>query len=283
MAPSPLRTIIRKPARSVSLPSRSHPFMLQFDEQLSKVRASEATTSTLSSVSSSLAYLNNSYDSIDNIFLLPHIQQALSQERQDKCAAELLDGYLRLLDVCSTTRDLFSQKKQSIHELLSALRRKDRDDLSRYLTSRKNSKKIIQKALKELDSIRSRQSVKATEKENTTVEILSMLKEVGTTTMTMFQSLLKHLNGRKQQTGWSLVSKLMNTRESKQEEEIKANELEKVDTTLHFLKDDVEQVEDVQNQLRNILSGIETVEDDLECLFRRLIKSRVFLLNILNH
>ncbi|KAI5647736.1 hypothetical protein M9H77_33741 [Catharanthus roseus] len=290
MAPSPLRTITRKHARSVSLPSQSHPFMPQFDEHLSKVRASEATTSTLSSMSNRLANLNNLYDSTDDILLLPHIQQAISQECQDRRADELLDGYLRLLDACSATRDLFSQTKQSIQELLSALRRKDSDELSGYLTSRKNSKRIIQKALTELRSIRRRRSVIATEKENETVATLSMLKEVETITLTMFESFLSQLYGRKKQTGWSLVSKLTSTGVSNQEEEKNTNELEKVDNTLKFIisqkqsnKDDIEQVEAVQNQLRNILSSIETVEDELECLFRRLIKSRVSLLNILNH
>ncbi|KAI5647742.1 hypothetical protein M9H77_33747 [Catharanthus roseus] len=288
MAPSPLRTITLKHARSVSLPSHSHPFVPQFDEHLSKVRASEATTSTLSSMSNRLANLNNLYDSTDNILLLPHIQQAISQECQDRWADELLDGYLRLLDACSTTRDLFSQTKQIIQELLSALRRKDSDELSGYLTSRKNSKKIIQKALKELGSIRRRQSVIATEKD--TIAALSMLKEVETITLTIFESFLSQLYGRKKQTGWSLVSKLTSTGVSNQEEEKHTNEIEKVDNALNIIisrkqsnKDDIEQVEAVQNQLGNILSSIENVEDELECLFRRLIKSRVFLLNILNH
>ncbi|KAI5647741.1 hypothetical protein M9H77_33746 [Catharanthus roseus] len=279
MAPSPLRTITRRHARSISLPSRSHPFLPQFDEQLSRVKVSEAAASTLSSMSNRLVDLNNLYDCTDDVLQLPHVQQAISQECQDKCADEMLDGYLRLLDACSTSRDIFSQTKESIRELLSALRRNDRDQLSGYLTSRRNSKRIIQKALKDLRSIRNRQSAIASQKDDETVAIFSMLKEVESISLNMFYSFLSHLNGTK--SGWSLVSKLMN-----QEKKSSATEFEKVDAIiLQKLSnlDDMEQLEDVQNQLGNILTSIQTVEEELECLFRRLIKSRVFLLNILNH
>ncbi|KAI5647739.1 hypothetical protein M9H77_33744 [Catharanthus roseus] len=246
--------------RALFSPTRHNaldPFPLHYSPplliiHLVKKGHNRGSISSMQEAAAFIGFLHQRYLSV-----LPHIQQALPQECQDKRAAELLDEYLRLLDTCSTTRDLFSQTKQSIHQLLSALRRKDRDDLSRYLTSRKNSKKIIQKALSELRSIRSCRNLEHVK--------------------ASLNSYYDH------QTGWSLVSKLMNTRESKQEKEIKAKQLEKVDSSLHFLKDDLEQVEAVQNQLRNILSSIETVEDDLECLFRRLIKIRVFLLNILNH
>lgn len=289
MAPSPLRSITRKHARSVSLPSRSHPLVPQLDEHLSKVRALEANTTSTSSMTSRLTDLKNLYGSTDDILVLPHIQQAVSQECQEKWADELLDGYLRLLDACSSTRDFFSQIKQNIQDLLSALRRKDREDLADYLTSRRKSKKIIQKYLKELRSIRSRQSIVATEKHNESMAVLSLIKEVETITLTMFESFLFHLHGRKQLSGWSLVSKLMNA--TTNQEEMNGNEFDEVDAMLHTIisqkqsnKDDqLEKVEAVQNQLENILSSIHIVEDELECLFRRLIKSRVSLLNILNH
>lgn len=287
MAPSPLRTITRKHARSVSLPSQSHPFMPQFDEHLSKVKASEATTLTLSSMINRLLDLNKLYDSTEDILALPHIQQAISQECQGKLADELLDGYLRLLDSCSIARDLFSQTKQSIQEILSAIRRKQTGDLSGYLTSRRKSQKMIQKTLKGFGSIRSRQPVVATQKDIETLAVLTMLKEVETITMAIFASMLSHLNGRQQQTCWFRVSKLMNTRVTNQEEERNVNEFDKFDATLQFLisqkQSDKDEFEQVQNQLRSVLSSIHTVEDELDCLFRRLIKSRVFLLNILNH
>lgn len=142
---------------------------------------------------------------------------------------------------------------------------------------------MIQKALKGFRSIKSRQPVIATDN----LVVLSMLKEVEAITLVIFESMLSHLNGKKQQTCWSRVSKLMNTRVTNQEEEINVNEFDKFDATLHFLisqkQSDKNDFEQVQNQLGSVLSSIQTVEDELDCLSRRLIKSRVFLLNILNH
>lgn len=69
------------------------------------------------------------------------------------------------------------------------------------------------------------------------------------------------------------------------QEEMNGNEFDEIDAMLNTLISQKEssKVEAVQNQLENILSSIHSVEDELECLFRRLIKSRVSLLNILNH
>lgn len=82
-----------------------------------------------------------------------------------------------------------------------------------------------------------------------------------------------------EQAGRSLVSKLMNA--TTNQEEMNGNEFDEIDAMLNTLISQKEssKVEAVQNQLENILSSIHGVEDELECLFRRLIKSRVSLLN----
>lgn len=255
--------------------------MPQFDEHLSRVRASEAaSTSTLPSMSSRLADLKNLYECTDDLLQLPHIQRAISQSCQNKWADELLDGYLRLLDACTTTRDIFSQVKQSVQELLSALRRKDRDELSGYLTSRRHSKKIIQKALKNFRKINNKQSVITPEKDNETVAVYNMMKEIESITLNLFDSFLSHISGAKMPStnSWSLMSKLM-----KKDRESDVNEFEKVDSFINQKLSNKNDVEELQNQLGDILTSIQTVEEELECSFRCLIKSRVSLLNILSY
>lgn len=67
------------------------------------------------------------------------------------------------------------------------------------------------------------------------------------------------------------------------------NEFEKVDTALCLLishktkKVNTMQVEKVQNCLWKLEIDIEDIKEGLECLFRRLIKARVTLLNIFNN
>ncbi|KAI8533238.1 hypothetical protein RHMOL_Rhmol11G0282100 [Rhododendron molle] len=74
------------------------------------------------------------------------------------------------------------------------------------------------------------------------------------------------------------------------DEETNMNEFDKVEVELNALKghktsrfDGTMQVEEVQNLLQKMELSIQDLEQGLECLFRRLIRTRVSLLNILNH
>ncbi|KAK9944333.1 hypothetical protein M0R45_009906 [Rubus argutus] len=73
------------------------------------------------------------------------------------------------------------------------------------------------------------------------------------------------------------------------EEVAGTNEFEKVDAALCSLishetkKDNTLPVENVQNCLWELEMDIQDIEEGLECLFRRLIKARVSLLNIFNN
>ncbi|PIN25735.1 hypothetical protein CDL12_01529 [Handroanthus impetiginosus] len=147
MALSPLRSKALHHGRSLSLPSDSHPAISQFDENLSRIRASEATCSSLPSMNSRINGLKNLYDSVDELLLLPPNQHIFSQE-------QIMDDYIRILDACSTVKDLISLTKQDVRELQSAVRRKDANGIQSYLTSRKKTKKTILKSLKNLRNLR---------------------------------------------------------------------------------------------------------------------------------
>ncbi|XP_057496585.1 uncharacterized protein LOC130781394 [Actinidia eriantha] len=274
MASYPSRSKARFHARSVSLPSRRHPLIPQFDEHLSRVRASEATSSSLSSIGHRLNGLEDLYDCVDDLLQLPHAQHMFFQERQEKWVEEALDGYLKLVDACATAKDVFSQMKQDVQDLGSVLRRRrDANDFSEYLTSRKKAKKVIQKPLKDLKSMKSKHTSLASDKDHETMAIITMLNEVEAATFAVFESLLSHPAGTKE-------AKMKSTN---------TNDFEKVDAQLQLLScckksksANTMHVENVQNLLGKMESDLIDVEGELECLLRRLIKTRVSLLNILN-
>ncbi|KAH6767283.1 hypothetical protein C2S52_018266 [Perilla frutescens var. hirtella] len=225
--------------------------------------------------------LKNLYSGIDDLLLLPHIQQIISQESQDqKWADQVLDGYIRLLDACSTAKDLISNTKHGIQELLSALRRKDADGIRCYLNSRRRSKKNIQKSLR---SFTSKPILSTLEKDSETSDLVCKLNEAESITLGRLESLLSYLIGARnveaKQSRWSLVAKLMH---SKKGGDACWNEFEKMDGLLQMSLEGV-QDDEVVNLSKEVDSSIQNLEEEIECLFRQLIRTRVFLLNILNH
>ncbi|KAL7207071.1 hypothetical protein ACSBR2_019714 [Camellia fascicularis] len=229
-----------------------------------------------------LSSLEDLHDSVGDLLALPHIEHALAQEHDETWVDEVVDGYLRLLDVCSTAKDTFSQAKQAVQDLLSMLRRRrDANDFQGYLASRKMVKKAIKKSLKDLKSIKNKSILLPKDKDSETVAIFSMLTEVEAATLAVFESLLSYVGRTKvqlRQKSWSWVSKLMQHKSVESQDEANGNEFEKLDGALKGGKFD-----NIQNQLGKMESSIEDIESRLECLFRRLIKTRVSLLNILNN
>ncbi|KAL4037652.1 hypothetical protein IC575_001252 [Cucumis melo] len=270
--------------RSNSLPSKPHPIVDEVDELLCRLKSSEAT-STSSSLCQKLDGLHDLHDCIDKLLLLPLTRQALVDK---KSVDDQLEGSLKLLDLCATAKDVLFQTKESAHELESTLRRRRGDvtvgDVQKYLNSRKIIKKEIHKALKGMERSSSQKSDESS-------EIVSMLKEAETVTYNNIESLLSFIAGSKlpsKISKWSFVSKFIQPKKVvSKEEDTSGNEVEMVDAALYSItshkSDCIVQIEDVQILLRKLESSIQDLEEDLESLYRHLIKNRVAFLNILNH
>jgi hypothetical protein len=124
--------------------------------------------------------------------------------------------------------------------------------------------------------------------------MVSILREIETVTLSVFESLLSFVAKpglQSKLSSWSLVSKLVLPKRVAHEiEETATLEFEKVEAALHSLithkttkSDYITHIENVHNLLGNLESIVQDLEEGLECLFRRLIKTKVSLLNIVNH
>ncbi|VVA30021.1 PREDICTED: Protein of unknown function DUF241 [Prunus dulcis] len=261
-------------ARSNSLPSTSHPFVSEFDEKLCRLKASETASSSSSSISHKLSGLQDLHECVEKFLLLPFSQQALAQECGDKGINELLDGSLRLLDVCGIIKDALLQTKECTHELQSIMRRRRGGDMSfmsevrKFLASRKDVKKSMNKALKVKES-------KCKDKNHETPAVVNMLKELDAVTGAVFEALVSFIAGsnlRSKSSSWSLVSKLVQPKRvaCEGEEAADTNELEKVDAALHSLISHkssksgcAAQAENLQNLLQELEANIQDIEEGI--------------------
>ncbi|CAI0397795.1 unnamed protein product [Linum tenue] len=254
-------------ARSNSLPARSHPLVSEIDEQVCRLRQSQvASTSSSSSIGHNLNSLQGVYDCVDQLFQLPATQQALINDQ--KCFNELLDGSLRLLDMCSTAKDGLTLMRESVAELQSTIRRKQgglEGEARRYLKSRKTVIKATQKVLKGVENKKSTSS--------NSVETIAMLKEAESAVVEVLECLLTFISqSSSKPSSWSLISKLKKVSPESE------NEFADVDASLKMNKSS----EEVQVHLKNLQPCIQDLEEGVESLFRRLIKTRSSILNIHN-
>ncbi|GMI68551.1 hypothetical protein like AT2G17080 [Hibiscus trionum] len=256
MATSPLNVQPSSHVRSNSLPSRQHPITSDIDENLNRLRASQSA-STSSSIGNQLNCLQDLYESVDMLLQLPLAQQECTQE---------LQSVLR--------------RRRGVEGLANEVRK--------YLTSRKAVRKAICKALKNLKHMENKLSSSSFSNDDETKAVISTVKQVEAATISVLESLLSFISGpegESKSSRWSLVSKFMHQkRVICEEEEQKANEFENVDATLRSLikSGNLKHVENVQNELQNSEMCIQDLYDGLESFFRRLIKVRVTVLNILN-
>ncbi|CAN0845538.1 hypothetical protein LINGRAHAP2_LOCUS4141 [Linum grandiflorum] len=277
-------------ARSNSFPSRPHPLVSEFDEQLCRLRQSQAASTSSSSISHKLNGLQDVYYCVDKLIQLPSTQQAMIHDQNELLDNELLDGSLRLLDLCNAAKDALSQMKESVSELQSAIRRRQGDlvaETKRYLNSRKIVKKAIQKALKGMKIVKKtiQKALKGMENKKSTSTV-TMLKESEYIVVEVLESLLSFISqSNSKSSSWSLVSKLIPAK--KNEVAASENEFAQVDACLKTSKSNAclktsKSSEEIQAHLKNLQPCVQDLEEGVESLFRCLIKTRASILNVHN-
>ncbi|KAF5958077.1 hypothetical protein HYC85_005302 [Camellia sinensis] len=276
---------------------RSHPSTVRIEEELNKIKTWESSsTPTAEAISNSLSRLEDLNKCMQDLLNLPLTQQALSHHHHEKWIGDLQDGFVSLLDICGTERDVMTQIKEHVRDLQSALRRRKGDSsieisIAKYTCFRKNTKKDAKKliaVMKHMDN-----KIEATpllELDQDISSLIKALREVVAASISILHSVLLFLSMpilKSKSTRWSLVSKLLQKGEVACENQENVNELESVDVALHSLcrsdSNEGDKMQSAQNSLKSLEARIEDVENVLECLFRRFVKARATLLNIVSH
>ncbi|EYU17520.1 hypothetical protein ABFS82_03G079700 [Erythranthe guttata] len=259
-------------SRSKSFPSQSHPAIESVEDHLCRLRADSESTS----VCSNLASLKNLHEGINDLIQMPSVQQTLSQ---GNWINELLEGSLKLVDLCALSREIVCLIKESVQDLESSIRRNKAEtatssDISAYVASRKKIAKMVNRSIKNLKSFN--------HKSTTDNDLWTMLKEAESHDLSVLKSVLILLSGENEKsskTSWSLLSKFT-TQNSRVYSESGAEDL----SLLNIQKSTKNM--DSKNMLKQLKSSemiIQEIEEGLEALFRSLVENRVSLLNVLSH
>ncbi|XP_058759031.1 uncharacterized protein LOC131632264 [Vicia villosa] len=280
--------------RSNSLPSTSHPLISQFEDHLQRLKTSEGTSSeSSSSICNKLNGMQDLHDCVDNLLQLPIEQQTLAQECNEKCVDDLLEGSLRILDICSIAKDCLLLSKENTHELQSVIRRKRgietgfKVECVKYMALRKNMKKRIRKALVNLKAIKLIAS-SSNNKDSNSSPMLGFLKEAETVTISSLEHLLLFIcnpKGHSNNRRWSEISKLMHSKRVVcDSQDSDTNEFEKVDAALlSLISHKSSSTENFRSHMEDLEMCIQDLETGVEQISRKLIRNRVSLLNIFNH
>ncbi|EAZ07933.1 hypothetical protein OsI_30187 [Oryza sativa Indica Group] len=229
--------------RSISLPSRP---ISKVEEELHSIEAWISSPSlTIETISDGFRRLGDIYSSIEEIMCLPSNQVCSSEQRR------LLDGEmecsLELLDLCNAMNEVFTELKAIIQDLQVSLRKGDvavlQAKIQSYIRLVKKAKKHSKKTLTKVVS----------DKED--CRIVKLLSEAREITTSLFESTTHLLSKQIATPKLSLISKAFQKKNP-----VICNE----------------------DQLQVLECSIRDLEAGAGLLFRRLVQSRVTLLNILS-
>ncbi|XP_058780859.1 uncharacterized protein LOC131654954 [Vicia villosa] len=291
---SPLNTKSNFHGRSISLPSRPHPLILKCTQHLETLLKFSNETFSSSLLFHKIDGLRDLIECAENLIQLPLTQDALVHEHQENWVNNLLDGSLRLLDVCSAAKDAVIHTKECTRELQSIIRRRGGGtevtaEAKKFLTSRKIVRKAISKVLTNLKGNTIGCNRLSTNKDHQSVALINLFQDVEVATLSTFQRILQYISGttHSKSNSWGSISKLIQPKRVACSLVADESEFAQVDVALQsflFTKTrKVEAINDLQNHLEKTESCIQDLEEGLEFLFRRLIKIRVSILNILNN
>ncbi|WOG99809.1 hypothetical protein DCAR_0519165 [Daucus carota subsp. sativus] len=270
-------------SRSISFPSRSHPFTVSVEEHLCRLRTLEETTSSSTTKCNKLSTLIDLYECVEDLLQLPAAKQDYLS-----CAEDILCGSIRLLDLCSTSKDSLSLMRSSVQQFESSIRRRESDISSKtgsYLICKKKVKKMISKCF---TSSKKSKINKSTE----TPAIVGLLREVEEVSIRVFESIFSSICPAKVTSNrWSLVFKSTQSKRVHCEGDIEENinQIQKMDMILEALNKKSSKANDIlgtQEVLKCLMAmdmNMQECEEKLDLLVRSLIKTRVSILNVLNH
>ncbi|TQD86556.1 hypothetical protein C1H46_027888 [Malus baccata] len=225
--------------------------------------------------------LRDLHNSANNLLHSPVIQQALINDiEQEKWVHQVSEASLRMLDVCGISKDVLLVVKEHLQDLQSMLRRgsssgeADKSNrIAAYNCYRKKLKKETLKCLKSLKGIRNKSNTNSSlvYMDHNLMVVVDVLSQVRATSVSIVETLLSLISvpwlAQKSSASFQFMSKFM-----------RVSGRQRV-----YDACDATALQSANKRLDAVEIAIQDLEAELDCMFRRLIDTRVALLNILTN
>ncbi|CAL9092830.1 hypothetical protein MUK42_21601 [Musa troglodytarum] len=277
-------------ARSVSLPSRTHPIAVRVEEELRKLKtAATSMWSSTEKVCGGLRGVGDLYNSVGDLLRLPSLERAVFSSAQKKRLEEELEISVVLLDLVDNMKGVLVAMKDHVQDLSLTLRRRGNKitqgkERRRSLSGKELQKSVNRccKASKQMDERCG--SFETLDRDSDLSMVMRVLIESRDITLSVLRSVLHLLSTpwqRQKGRRWSIISKAMQKRKVACEN---THELSFDSSLRCILNKDVDdgRILHAQEQLMAAEDTIEALETELQSLLRRLIQCRVAFLNILS-
>ncbi|KAL3500998.1 hypothetical protein ACH5RR_035447 [Cinchona calisaya] len=213
-------------------------------------------------------------DLANDLLHSPILKKTIFNHGQEKWVHEISEASLKMLETCGNTRDVLLFAKDHLHDLQSAFRRSG-NKFSTYSHERKKLKKAMLRRLNSLKEMKNKcinSDINVTSINQNLKIVVNVLREVRMTIMVIVESLM------------SLIMSIPNN----PNRPMKSNKgffesklLTRVDSLSFWENCDRSTLQETSKRLEAVEIAIEDLEQELDCIFKRLIQTRVLLLNIL--
>ncbi|KAL9172911.1 hypothetical protein ABFS82_03G078700 [Erythranthe guttata] len=222
--------------------------------------------------------LTELHNSVNELLSSPTTKREIIHNGHEKWGHDVSEASLKMADSCSAAKDLLLLAKDHLQSLQSAFRRiaatteTAENNFAHHRLPRKQLKKAI---LKRIHSLKagSQPPQPAAAAGQTLAAVVNLLKEVRATTLLIVRSVLTLI----------AIPNPVNKPGSGKKDPIFRIRFTRVDSLSIWEKSDVVlDTRSVMKRLEEVEMVVGDMEAELEDMFRRLIRTRASLLNILN-
>ncbi|KAK6939061.1 Protein BPS1, chloroplastic [Dillenia turbinata] len=270
--------------RSTSLPCRSHPLFSRLNDEISELRTwassqSQPQTRTSAWLCDGLSRLVSILDSLDDVLQLSQTQDSL--RTRTVWLEKLLEDFFSYLDAYGAFQNLLLTLKEELSAAQVGLRRKDESKVVLFVKFQRKLVKEMSKLLSAVRSVNCRPELESDGDVELAKTLVNIKEVTAGVSVELFSGILSPFAANKKASWIGLRLSGQAKRSKLEESGIQEFEEAGVERLWNLRKKSEEEVRLVLKKMQNLEGCVCDIESGSEKVLRRLIHTRVSLLNIL--